>query len=299
MKNLLIIFIYLLSFIFKLTIEYDPKITLDPSKSVYYQEKYFRFLANNYENIKQGDYWTSFNDEKAIGFQASRDFGSFLFVKDWSIYSFKLTKIMFRPFCSYKTQNGENEMEYDAELLLYHTIDNNYFPPGKRVYLGINFLIISVPFKKTDFMDPSSDKLLEFLNLEIYRNSLEKNHNLKIGPYKPIKLYQMIQHQPQYLFEATDFSSNEKTLYLIFSQYHNINERDYALLNAVYSFYFGDFDINPIDPIAGFDNEKTIVYRNFQNPDELKSRLTLMAYNNQNYFKLKWIILIIIYFILI
>ena len=297
MKNLLIIFIYLLSFIFKLTIEYDPLITLDPSKSVYYQEKYFRFLANNYENIKQGDYWTSFNDEKAIGFQASRDFGSFLFVKDWSIYSFKLTKIMFRPFCSYKTQfKGEDEQKYDAELLLYHTIDNNYFPPGKRVYLGINYLIISVPFKRTDYMDPSSDKLLEFLNLEIYKNVVKEKNNLKIGPYKPIKLYQMIQHQPQYLFEATDYSSSEKTLYLIFSQYHNINQRDYELLNLVYSFNFGDFDINPI---AGFDNEKTIVYRNFQNPDELKSRLTLMAYNNQNYFKLKWIILIIIYFILV
>jgi hypothetical protein len=290
MKNLLIIFIYLLSFIFILN--YD-KFILDPSKSVYYQEKYFRFLANNYENIKQGDYWTSFNDEKAIGFQASRDFGSFLFVKDWSIYSFKLTKIMFRPFCSYKIKNGDNDIfECDAELLLYHTIDNNYFPPGKRVYLGINFLIISVPFKKTDFMDPSSDKLLEFLNLEIYRNSLDKG--LKIGPYKPIKLYQMIQHQPQYLFEAKDFSSNEKTLYLIFSQYHNINERDYALLNYVYNnvFKFGEFD-----PILDYEN--IIVYRNFQNPDELKSRLTLMAYNNQNYFKLKWIILIMIYFILV
>jgi hypothetical protein len=293
MKNLLIILINLLSFIFIFGYP-KPYITLDPSKSVYYQEKYFRFLANNYENIKQGDYWTSFNDEKAIGFQASRDFGSFLFVKDWSIYSFKLTKIMFRPFCSYKTQNGENEMEYDAELLLYHTIDNNYFPPGKRVYLGINFLIISVPFKKTDFMDPSSDKLLEFLNLEIYKNTFENNHNLKIGPYKPIKLYQMIQHQPQYLFEAKDFSSNEKTLYLIFSQYHNINERDYELLNYVYN---DVFDYREFDPILDYEN--IIVYRNFQNPDELKSRLTLMAYNNQNYFKLKWIILIIIYFILV
>jgi hypothetical protein len=294
MKNLLIIFIYLLSFIFKLTIEYDPKITLDPSKSVYYQEKYFRFLANNYENIKQGDYWTSFYDEKAIGFQASKDFGSFLFVKDWSIYSFKLTKIMFRPFCSYKTQNGENEMEYDAELLLYHTIDNNYFPPGKRVYLGINFLIISVPFKKTDFMDPSSDKLLEFLNLEIYRNSLEKNHNLKIGPYKPIKLYQMIQHQPQYLFEAKDLISDEKTLYLIFSQYHHISVSDYNILKNLCDGNFGqNYFINQFEP------DSKIIYRNFQNPDDLKSKLTLMAYNNQQYFKLKWIFLIIIYFILV
>ena len=295
MKNLLIIFINLLSFIFILN--YPKPIEIDLSKSVYYQEKYFRFLANNYENINQGDFWTSFNDEKAIGFQASRDFGSFLFVKDWSIYSFKLTKIMFRPFCSYKTKNEDNEITYDAELLLYHTIDNNYFPPGKRVYLGINFLIISVPFKKTDFMDPSSDKLLEFLNLEIYKNVVVEKKNLKIGPYKPIKLYQMIQHQPQYLFEAKDLISGEKTLYLIFSQYHHINDRDYVLLESAYEkLNFGEF---PSNPIHDFDKDKTVVYRNFQNPDELKSRLTLMAYNNQNYFKLKWIILIMIYFILV
>ena len=295
MKNLLIIFINLLSFIFILN--YPKHIEIDLSKSVYYQEKYFRFLANNYENIMQGDFWTSFNDEKAIGFQASRDFGSFLFVKDWSIYSFKLTKIMFRPFCSYKTKNGDNEIEYDAELLLYHTIDNNYFPPGKRVYLGINYLIISVPFKRTDYMDPSSDKLLEFLNLEIYKNVVDEGKNLKIGPYKPIKLYQMIQHQPQYLFEAKDLISGEKTLYLIFSQYHHINDRDYSLLKLAYEkLKFGEFSKNPID---GFDEDKTVVYRNFQNPDELKSRLTLMAYNNQNYFKLKWTILIMLYFILV
>jgi hypothetical protein len=140
-------------------------------------------------------------------------------------------------------------------------------------------------------MDPSSDKLLEFLNLEMYKNVLDKNPNLKIGPYKPIKLYQMIQHQPQYLFEAKDFSSNEKTLYLIFSQYHHINERDYVLLKSVYDKLIKD---NP-----GEIKDISTIYRNFQNPDDLKSRLTLMAYNNQNYFKLKWIILIMIYFILV
>ena len=290
MKNLLIIFIYLLSFIFILN--YDKRI-LDPSKSVYYQEKYFRFLANNYENIKQGDYWTSFNDEKAIGFQASRDFGSFLFVKDWSIYSFKLTKIIFRPFCSYNTKINGETIDYDAELLLYHSIDNNYFPPGKRVYLGINYLIISVPFKRTDYMDPSSDKLLEFLNLEIYKNVVKEKKNLKIGPYKPIKLYQMIQHQPQYLFESEDKISNEKTLYLIFSQYHHISESEYNILNDLYN----EQNFQIIDQFETPDSKD--IYRNFQNPDDLKSKLTLMAYNYQQYFKLKWIILIIIYFILV
>ena len=286
MKNLFIIHIILLSFLLTLA---DGKLTLNPLESIYYQEKYFRFLANNYENIKQGDYWTIFHEEKGIGFKASKDFGSFLFVKDWSIYSFKLTKIIFRPFCSYNTKINGDTIEYDAELLLYHSIDNNYFPPGKRVYLGINYLIISVPFKKTNDNDPSIDKLFEFLNLRVY----SENTDIKVGPKKPIKLYQMIQHQPQYLFESQDSISNEKTLYLIFSQYHHISESEYNILNDLYS----------KQNFQNFEQFKTPdskdIYRNFQNPDDLKSKLTLMAYNYQQYFKLKWIILIIIYFILV
>lgn len=292
MKNLFIILINLLSFLLTLT---DDKLSLDPLKSIYYQEKYFRFLANNYENIKQGDYWTYFYEEKGIGFKASKDFGSFLFVKDWSIYSFKLTKIIFRPFCSYNTIIKGNPFEYDAELLLYHSIDNNYFPPGKRVYLGINYLIISVPFKKTDDNDPSIDKLFEFLNLKIFSDKKD----IKVGPKKPVKLYQMIQHQPQYLFESEDFISQEKTLYLIFSQYHHISVQEYELLKRLCDDKFGEnYNINQFNINTG-SKDSIDIYRNFQNPDDLKSKLTLMAYNYQQYFKLKWIILIIIYFILV
>jgi len=283
MKNLIIILINLLSFLSILT----DNFILDPINSIYYQEKYFRFLANNYENIIQGNYWTKFSDENGIGFKASKDFGSFLFVKDWSIYSFKLTKIIIRPYCSYKTQfNGNNEISYDAELLLYHSIDNNYFPPGKRIYLGINYLIISIPFKKTNDNDPSIDKLFDFLNIDKFSNSI------KVGPKKPIKLYQMIQHQPQYLFESTDKFSKEKTLYLIFSQYHHISTADHDKLIKI----FNDSQLKT-DGETQFEDPSKI-YRNFQNPDDLKSRLTLMAYNNQHYFKLYWIFLIIIYFML-
>ena len=286
MKNLFIFLIILLSFLLTL----NDNLTLDPSESIYYQEKYFRFLANNYENIKQGDYWTIFHEEKGIGFKASKDFGSFLFVKDWSIYSFKLTKIIFRPFCSYNTKINGETIDYDAELLLYHSIDNNYFPPGKRVYLGINYLIISVPFKITNDNNPSIDKLFEFLNLRVY----SENTGIKVGPKKPIKLYQMIQHQPQYLFESEDSISKEKTLYLIFSQYHHISVSDYNILKNLCDGNFGqNYFINQFEP------DSKIIYRNFQNPDDLKSKLTLMAYNNQQYFKLKWIFLIIIYFILV
>jgi len=279
MKNFLIIFLISISLKFSLCQTYKFEV----SKSIYYQEKYFRFLANNYENIQQGDYWKFFKEENGIGFQAIKDFGSFLLVKDWSIYSFKLTKIIFRPYCKYSIDD-EN---FDAELLLYHTIDNNYFPPGKRIYLGINYLIISVPFKKTNNDDPSIDKLLDFLNLEKFSADTSK----KIGPEKPIKLYQMIQHQPQFLFEAKDNFSGEKTLYLIFSQYHKISDTHLESLTKIYE---------PNEKNLQF-NETTIkeFYRNFQNPYDLTPKLTLMTYNNQYYLKLKWIMIFFIYFIFI
>ena len=90
-----------------------------------------------------------FKEEERIYFQAIKDFYSFSLIKDWFIYSFKLTKIIFRPFCenTFSTKTGKNN-EFNVELLLYHTIDNNYFPPGKRIYLRINYLIISVTFKQ-------------------------------------------------------------------------------------------------------------------------------------------------------
>ncbi len=94
-------------------------------------------------------------------FSSYKRFLFFLLVKDWFIYSFKLTKIIFRPFyeniISIETMINN---EFDVELLLYHTIDNNYFPPGKRIYLRINYLIISITFKLTENYDSSTDKLL-------------------------------------------------------------------------------------------------------------------------------------------
>ena len=39
---------------------------LIPSNTLYYPEKYFRFLANNYDSIAQGDFWTTFPIEKGI-----------------------------------------------------------------------------------------------------------------------------------------------------------------------------------------------------------------------------------------
>lgn len=267
-------------------------LTLIPSNTLYYPEKYFRFLANNYDSIAQGDFWTTFPIEKGIGFEANEDFGSFLFVKDWSMYSFKLRKIVFRPYCSYLLNSKDSINFCDAEMLLYHSIDNNYYPPGRRVDLGINYLVISVPFKISTLMNPANDKLFSFLQLDMFKDAIQNIGNIsstfpRISPFKPVKLYQIIQHQPSYLFENELIpGSNIKSLYLVFAKFHYISQLDYDNLNNVYnSLFVNDTQklyLSTIESLATIISDKNI-YRNWDNANELEPTATLMAYNRGFY----------------
>ena len=272
------------------SISCEPKpLEIQSDKTVYYQEKYFRFLANNYDEIQEGDFWTSFSEEKGIGFKAVDDFGSFVLVKDWSMYSFKLTKIVFRPYCPYKLDNKE----FDGEMLLIHTIDNGYYPPGRRLYLGINYLVISVPFKKSSDLNPANDKLFHFMSLETFRNAVLGKNNLKISPFKSIKLHQIIQHQPSYLFETKLPYNGNKALYMIFSQYHYISEKDFTYLQETCNKIFGeDFDWPKSADFTGDGIPKEIL-RNWDNPKELEPKATLMAYNSHWYLKLSELLLFV------
>ena len=258
------------------------------SNTSYYQEKYFRFLSNKYEEIERGDFWTTFREEQGIGFKATDDFGSFILVKDWAMFNFKLKKIIFRPYCSYKLDGNE----FDAEMLLIHTIDNGYYPPGKRIYLGINYLVLSVPFKKTSDLNPANDKLFHFMSLDLYKNALTANKESsdgylpsRISPFKSIKLHQIIQHQPSLLFESSlTFSENTKALNMIFTQFHFISEKDYTTLNYAFKKALGynnDDEINKhcLTP-------DSVVYRNWQNPEEVAPKATLMAYNRKEIAKI-------------
>ena len=265
------------------------QLEIKSEKTVYYQEKYFRFLANNYDEIQQGDFWTSFPEEKGIGFKAVDDFGSFVLVKDWSMYSFKLTKIVFRPYCPY-TLNGKT---FEGEMLLIHTIDNGYYPPGRRLYLGINYLVISVPFKQSSDLNPANDKLFHFMSLETFRNAVLESQNLKISPFKSIKLHQIIQHQPSYLFETKLSYNGNKALYMIFSQYHYIAEKDFKYLQETCSKIFGN-SVNWSDfADLDFDTTKQTIFRNWDNPKELLPKATLMAYNSHWYLKLSELLLFV------
>ena len=262
-RKLLIQFIFILS-LFNIYKSQDTtsQINLSSSDSYYYDEKYFRLLTNNYDEINPGNVWKDLNSD-GIGFKANKNFGSIILLKDWSMYNFKLTHIFFRKNCSFNYEN----FNCDAEMWLYHTKDNQYYPPGRRIFMEQNFFIIVVPFVRTDNNNPANDLLLDYLNLESY------NANNKISPKKPVKLHHIIQNQPSYLFEGKYNETN--TLFMVFTQYHFISEKLYNTLDNIKT----NKEINT-NIIC-----ESKIYRNVRKLEEIKPNATLMAYSKGSYLK--------------
>lgn len=279
-----LLFIPLLSTIifllyFKITTEIN---NLSSSDSLYFEEKYFRFFSNNYDNIKPGDFWTLFTEEKGIGFKASKNFGSAIILKDWSMYGFKLTKIIFRPFCT--VQLEEDPTNCDAEMWLYHTKDNSYYPPGRRIYLPENYFVIIVPFKKTANENPSIDMIFEFLNLAKFNKTLYENKKkelIEVTPKKSVKLFQIIQNQPSYMFETELPITNQSCLFMVFTKYHFISNKDFNTLNQINNKLFGEINNKEDFYIKNIKN----FYRNWRNVEDLKPSASLMMYNNSCYLR--------------
>jgi len=249
---------------------------LDFKSSYYYEEKYFRILSNNYDSINPGNFWVNFKEIdniNGIGFNAKRDFGSLILLKDWSMYNFKLTKIIFRNNCTFFKDNEK----CDSEMWLYHTKDNGYYPPGRRIFIKQNFFIIVVPFvKAADDNNPSNDLLFEFLNL----NNYSGNKDEKVTPKKPVKLYQIIQNQPSFLFEG--IFDQKDTLFMVFTQYHFISLSDFSKLDTIIGKFIGEDEINIKYEKSNTDYDSKI-YRNMKNPDNLDQKVSLMIYSKANY----------------
>ena len=243
---------------------------IDLNSTFYYEEKYFRILSNNYEDIIQGEFWEYDEDSQGFGFVAKKDFGSLILLKDWSMYNFKLKKVIFRKNCSLDVFSCK------IEMWLIHTKDNSYYPPGRRIYIKQNYFIIVVPFVETKENNPAVDMILDSLNLksvEIKDNKINPNITTK----KPVKLYKIIQNQPSVLFEGT--YNDKETLFLIFTQYHFISESIYTKLDGLYT------NMNKAVSRIYIKDTNGKIYRNVKNEDDIKPKVTLMSYSKAGFLK--------------
>lgn len=275
------------------TAHQQSPINIVSSESQFYDEKYFRFLSNNYDILTTGNEWSYFPEERAIGVTMNKNqtnLGSFIFVKDWAMYSFNLQKILFRVGSEHQI-NGE---EFDAEMQFVHTIDPNYYAPGRRVNLGVSYLVLSILFKKTEDTNPGRSKLFEFMNLEAY-----KNGTIPAEMSRNIKLHYIVQHQPAYLYQGSlTYPECQPALWMVQSQYHLISNTDLSHLKDVIA--------NKIS--TGFANEKTnerniqpkigttVVYRNWNEPEVMTPKPTLMGYNSSSFVNIGYVTLISLVF---
>ena len=239
--------------------------------SYYYEEKYFRILSNNYDTIDPGNAWSE--EDEGFGFKARRDFGSLILLKDWSMYNFKLTKVIFRNKTSF---NYGEKCDVKAEMWLIHTKDNGYYPPGRRIFIKQNYFIIVVPFIITNDQNPAVDSIFEVLGLGKYAD----NKDQTVFPSRPVKLYTIIQNQPSLLFEGNYKQTN--TLFLVFTQYHFISQTDSDKLDNLYK--NKTIQIDSADVSYDEDAEyKDKIFRNVRNIEEVKPKVTLMSYSKAKY----------------
>ena len=242
--------------------------TISLNSTHYYEEKYFRILSNNYEDIIQGEFWKYDDEAEGFGFIANKDFGSLILLKDWSMYNFKLTKVIFRN----TSKISGDGLSYDAEMWLIHTKDNGYYPPGRRIFIKQNYFIIVVPFKKTDDNNPAVDMILETLDI----NKFAEQNSSSIIPKKPVKLYKIIQNQPSILFEG-EYRKKE-TLFMVFSQYHFISNTNFDNLNKIYENHG-----KTVSNFYDFDPQKDKIYRNVKNEEDIIPKVTLMSYSKASF----------------
>lgn len=262
------------------TTKQQSPIDIITDDTFYYEEKYFRFLTNQYKQLTENNTWTVLNEERAVGFVPTTeqvDFGSFILVKDWAMHNFLLNKILFRVKSEH-TINGET---FDVEMQLVHSLDHNYIPPGRSIALDANYLVISVFFKVTPDSNPARSELFQFMNLEGFASGTSANIA------KSIKLHHIIQHQPSYLYQGTlTYPGCEDALWLIFSNFHLITQTDYNNLVKVINSQAGNNSL--VDSVNGFNardvhiNIDAPVYRNWKDPSAMRSRVTLMTYNSSS-----------------
>lgn len=264
-------------------------IDIQRTNTLYYDEKYFRFLTNNYELITDKNKWTYFPEEKAVGIaplgEGQEDFGSFIFVRDWAMHSYRLKKILFRT-PSEHTLDGET---FDAEMQLIHTVDGNYYPPGRRIDLqGVDHLVISVLFKVTDDNNPGKSLLFQFMNLD---------KGLEATMSKSIKLFHIIQHQPSFLYTGSlTYPECQKSLWLIFSQFHWIGKTELENLRNLMSSSTG-LSANTRNIFSNIHDEE--VFRNWNDKTNLIPKPTLLAYSSSSILNLSYTYLMCVVFFML
>ena len=254
----------------------------------FYEENFFRLLTNNYGEIPQETKWELFPTEKSFGFNIKSNTATIQIVKDWSIYQYTLTKVLFRS----KSEHRIDGNIFDVEMQLFHDLDDNYIPIGRQIDQPIKKLIISLFFMKAK-TNEVADNFFLWSNLAGFASSTSTTFT------KRILLCNLVQNVPSYLYQGTySYPDCADTLWMISTKYALISNSDFSnitkvLERAVYKDILTD--VNGRD-VNFFVNSK-LVYRNFNNIQKLTPEKSYFRYDSSSFMEISIIISVLVFLI--
>ena len=209
-------------------------INIHIADSLYYDERNFRVLATNYTSDLSDYKWTSFSDERGVGFQG--DFGTLTLMKDWAMYKFSLKKIIFRTESAH-TIDGQR---FSGEVEFVHSIIDERELIGKYIYPTSNYLVYTVFLYAKPNVDVSNydsySQLLTYLNIDGFAKNLVPG--TVISATRDVALAEIVRHEDQLFYEGRLTSGNcEKAWYIINPKYQIISEDQLKSLTTVLTKY--------------------------------------------------------------
>jgi len=277
------------------TNNFQSPINIISANSVYYDDKFFRVLTNNYGSVNAN--WQNFVTEQAIGFTVPVSNNSTIqIVKDWYIQQFVLTKVLFRTVSEHKL-DGTN---FDVEMQLFHTVDTTFQGYGRRQTLPVQNLVISVFFVSTSTV-LTSPQLWNFANLAGFATT---TGTTQIAFNRRLVLGQLVQNVPSYFYQGTyTYPNCDNTYWMISSKYVQINQSDLAnIKTALNRFNYIDTTMTPASNSRAIQNNvlfSQIVYRNFQDVTKLAPGVNYFSYQSSSFLKFGTILVFMVLSILL
>jgi len=187
-------------------------------------------------------------------------------------------------------------------MQLYHEYDSTYIAPGRQKSLPLPNLVISLFFNRPTSTSDIPDDFFKFSNLDLFATGSSLAYF-----QRPIKLGNIVQNVPSYLYQGTFTNPNcDNTFWIIMTKYNIISESD---LTKLYSVLISSGYLDPTTNttttdtiinsgsngrgINSFFNSNN-VYRNFVNTTRMLPEKSYFRYASSSYLNLSLVIVMIL-----
>lgn len=256
-------------------------VNIDVSQTKYYDERNFRIVSSNY-TIFQTSPWENIPDAYAVGFEGN--FGSVKLIKNWAIFNYNLTQVLFRV----KSSHSFNGKFYDGEMQLIHKFDENYRTPGRYIKEDSKFLVISIPLRAITEQSKGNNTISNLLqDLNVVAASTAQNLNT-IYPTRRVKLNRIVQHSEQVIYNGRlPYGNCEDAIFILDPRYQYIRQDELdSLATIIKAQGYTNSKGEPSNTRSiQAKNQPTTVFRNTENIESMIIEPSIFQYDTSTILK--------------